>query len=115
MYDYPSDYLPPQPALPPYFRSQNDLMKKFSTAWNEKFQSTPSRQIHPPEITFVTAEKFLDDFTKQPLDITTLRGDWPFAWTYYDEPGNREALLAGRKAHNELLAAVPANTARWAE
>ena len=65
----------------------------------------PERQIHPPEITFVSAEGFLDDFTKLPLDITTLRGDWPFAWTYYDEPGNREALLAGRIAHNQLLAA----------
>ena len=75
------------------------------TAWNDHFQSTPERQIHPPEITFVTAEGFLDDYTKRPLDITTLRGDWPFAWTYYDEPGNREALLAGRIAHNQLLAA----------
>jgi alpha-mannosidase len=105
MYDYTSDYLPPQPALPPYVRSQNEAMKNFASAWNEKFQSRPDRQIHPPEITFVTAEGFLDDYTKQPLDISTLRGDWPFAWTYYDEPGNREALLAGRIAHNQLLAA----------
>ncbi len=105
MYDYTSDYLPPQPALPPYVRAQNEAMKKFAGAWNDKFQSTPDRQIHPPEMTFVTAEGFLDDYTKQALDITTLRGDWPFAWTYYDEPGNREALLVGRNAHNELLAA----------
>ena len=105
MYDYTSDYLPPQPALPPYAREQNQAMKRFATAWNDHFQSTPERQIHPPEITFVTAEGFLDNYTKRPLDITTLRGDWPFAWTYYDEPGNREALLAGRIAHNQLLAA----------
>jgi alpha-mannosidase len=105
MYDYTSDYLPPQPALPPYASEQNQAMKRFATAWNDHFQSQPERQIHPPEITFVSAEGFLDDFTKLPLDITTLRGDWPFAWAYYDEPGNREALLAGRIAHNELLAA----------
>jgi len=105
MCDYTSDYLPPQPALPPYAREQNQAMKRFATAWNDHFQSRPERQIHPPEITFVAAEGFLDNFTKRPLDITTLRGDWPFAWTYYDEPGNREALLAGRIAHNQLLAA----------
>ena len=105
MYDYTSDYLPPQPALPPYARAQNQAMKRFASAWNDHFRSTPERQIHAPEITFVAAEGFLDDFTKQPLDITTLRGDWPFAWTYYDEPGNREALLAGRIAHNQLLTA----------
>jgi alpha-mannosidase len=105
MYDYTSDYLPPQPALPPYASEQNQAMKKFAAAWNEHFASQPERQIHPPEITFVSAEGFLDNFTKRPLDITMLRGDWPFAWTYYDEPGNREALLAGRIAHNQLLAA----------
>jgi len=76
-----SDYLPPQPALPPYARDQNEAMKKFAAAWNDHFQSQQERQIHPPEITFVTAEGFLDEFTKRPLDITTLRGDWPFAWT----------------------------------
>ncbi len=105
MYDYTSDYLPPQPALPPYARDQNQAMKRFATAWNDHFSSSPERQIYPPEISFVTAQGFLDEFTKLPLDITTLKGDWPFAWTYYDEPGNREALLAGRIAHNELLAA----------
>jgi alpha-mannosidase len=105
MYDYTSDYLPPQPALPPYASAQNQAMKRFATAWNDHFQSQRERQIHPPEITFVSAEGFLDSYTKLPLDIATLRGDWPFAWTYYDEPGNREALLAGRTAHNQLLAA----------
>jgi len=105
MYDYTSDYLPPQPALPPYASEQNQAMKRFATAWNAHFQSQPERQIHPPEVTFVSAEGFLDNFTKLSLDITTLRGDWPYAWTYYDEPGNREALLAGRIAHNQLLAA----------
>ena len=105
MYDYMDDYLPPQPAFPPYASEQNRAMKRFASVWNDHFRSRPERQIRPPEITFVTAEGFLDDFAKRPLDITTLRGDWPFAWAYYDEPGNREALLAGRIAHNQLLAA----------
>ena len=30
MYDYTSDYLPPQPALPPYAREQNQAMKRFA-------------------------------------------------------------------------------------
>ncbi len=111
MYDYTSDYLPPQPALPPYAREQNEAMKRFAAAWNDHFRSNPERQIHPPEITFVQPEGFLDDFTKHPLNITTLRGDWPFSWTYYDEPGNREPLLAGRVAHNQLLAAETLHTA----
>ncbi len=45
---------------------------------------------------FTAPEQYLDDLTKSPLDITTLQGDWPFPWAYYDEPSNREALLLGR-------------------
>lgn len=102
IYDYTSDYLPPQPALPPYARSQNAAMKRFAETWNRQ---NPNSPIHPPAVVFVTPEEFLDEFTKNPLDITTLKGDWPFSWAYYDEPGNREALLAAREAHNRLLTA----------
>ncbi|HUZ47662.1 MAG TPA: glycosyl hydrolase-related protein [Terriglobia bacterium] len=104
IYDYTSDYLPPQPALPPYTRGQNEAMKRFAAKWNEHFAAQPEEQIHPPRMVFVEPEGFLDEFTGHPLDITTLRGDWPFSWAYYDEPGNREGLLLGREAHNELLA-----------
>ncbi len=105
IYDYTSDYLPPQPALPPYVKEQNETMAKFATSWNQHFSNQPGRQIHPPKMLFTAPEQFLDEFTKSPLDITTLAGDWPFAWAYYDEPSNREALLLGRTAHNQLLAA----------
>jgi alpha-mannosidase len=102
IYDYTSDYLPPQPSLPPYTRQQNAAMGRFAENWNRQNPSTP---IHPPKMVFVTPEGFLDNFSKHPLDITTLKGDWPFSWAYYDEPSNREALLAGRLAHNRLLVA----------
>jgi alpha-mannosidase len=105
IYDYTSDYLPPQPALPPYVRQQNVAMEKFATVWNKHFSDNPGRQVHPPKMQFTAPEQFLDEFTKSPLDITTLSGDWPFPWAYYDEPSNREALLLGRTAHNQLLAA----------
>jgi alpha-mannosidase len=105
IYDYTSDYLPPQPSLPPYARKQNAAMAEFSEIWNKHFHGDSKRQIHPPKLLFTTPEAFLDAFTKHPLDIVTLSGDWPFPWAYYDEPGNREALLLGRIAHNQLLAA----------
>jgi alpha-mannosidase len=105
IYDYTSDYLPPQPALPPYTRRQNAAMERFAAAWNEHFAGQPNRQIHPPRMEFVEPERFLDEFTRSPLDITTLRGEWPLNWAYYDEPGHRQGLLWGREAHNELLAA----------
>jgi alpha-mannosidase len=105
IYDYTSDYLPPQPALIPYVRAQNEAMTRFAAAWNANFPHDPGRQINPPRMRFTTPEAFLDEFTRQPLDITTLRGDWPFSWAYYDEPANREALLAARLAHNGLLIA----------
>lgn len=100
IYDYTSDYLPPQPALPSYVREQNAAMKRFAENWKEH-----NHPIEPPVLDFVTPVSFLDRFTKQPLDITTLKGDWPFSWAYYDEPSNREGLLAGRQAHNRLLMA----------
>ncbi|MDE3180962.1 MAG: hypothetical protein KGM47_15050 [Acidobacteriota bacterium] len=102
IYDYTSDYLPPQPALPPYTREQNAASERFAAAWNN---AAPGHSIQLPRMLFTTPEAFLDEFTKSPLDITTLRGDWPFSWAYYDEPSNREGLLLGREAHNELLGA----------
>lgn len=105
IYDYTSDYLPPQSALPPYARKQNEAMASFAKIWNRHFQDDPKRQIHPPTLQFASPEGFLNGFTKHPLDIVTLNGDWPYAWAYYDEPANREALLLGRIAHNQLLAA----------
>ena len=47
----------------------------------------------------------LDDFTKHELNIETVKGDWPLNWAYYDEPGHRTGLIAGREAHNRILAA----------
>lgn len=102
IYDYTSDYLPPQPALPPYVRAENAASLRFESAWNAP---SPGRRAQLPKMLFTTPEAFLDKFTTHPLELTTLRGDWPFSWAYYDEPGHREGLLAGREAHNELLAA----------
>ncbi|HUZ47501.1 MAG TPA: glycosyl hydrolase-related protein [Terriglobia bacterium] len=102
--DYTDDYLPPQLALLPYVPEQNKAMERFAEIWNEHFAAQPQKQIHPPHMEFVQIEGFLDRLTEHPLDIDTLRGDWPLNWAYYDEPGHREGLLLGRKAHNELLA-----------
>ncbi len=104
-YDYTGDYLPPQVALPPYAREQNAAMDRFAANWNQHYAAEPAKQIHPAQIVFMNPEQFLDELTKYQLDITTLKGDWPFSWAYYDEPSNREGLLKGREAHNELLAA----------
>ena len=106
MFDYWSDYLAPQPDLLPYVREQNLAMKRFAEKWNEHYASEPNKQIHPPRLTFTHCEEFLEEFTKSlPLDITTLSGDWPINWDYYDEPAHRKGLLAGRLAHNRLLSA----------
>ena len=102
MYDYTSDYLAPQPALPPYVAEQNQAMQRFARAWNH---DNPSQPIDPPRMTFVTPELFLDELSQHPLEINTLTGEWPFNWAYYDEPSHREGLLAGRLAHNALLTA----------
>jgi alpha-mannosidase len=105
VYDYVSDYLPPQPDIVPYVRRENARMQEFAKVWNAHFAGDRARAIHPPRIQFTTPEQFLDQFTAQPLNLTTLCGEWPHAWAYYDEPSNREALLKGRLAHNGLLAA----------
>jgi alpha-mannosidase len=105
IYDYWFDYLVPQPELPPYVQSQNEAMKRFAASWNDYYKSNPGRQISPPRMTFTSAEEFFDEFTKHELDITTLCGDWPLNWAYYDEPSHRAGLLAGRLAHNRLLTA----------
>jgi alpha-mannosidase len=103
IYDYWFDYLVPQPEMPPYVRNQNEAMQNVASLWNQK--SASDRQIHPPRMTFATEEEFFDEFTQYDLNLTTLKGDWPLNWAYYDEPGHREGLLAGRLAHNRLLAA----------
>lgn len=105
VYDYTSDYLPPQPDLVSYEERENKRMEAFAAVWNAHFAAEKSRQIVPPRLMFTTPEAFLDEFTAEPLTLTTLSGDWPCAWAYYDEPSNREALLNGRLAHNYLLAA----------
>ncbi len=105
IYDYTTDYLPPQPALLPYARDENDAMQRFAQQWNEHYAHEEGQQIHPPRIIFNTPEALLDKFSEHPLDISTLKGDWPINWAYYDEPGHREGLLAGREAHNRILAA----------
>ena len=53
---------------------------------------------------FTAPEQFLDEFTKSPLDITTLAGDWPFPGpiTMTRQPGSTSP---GRTAHNQLLTA----------
>jgi alpha-mannosidase len=102
MYDYTSDYLSPQPALPPYVAEQNRAMQRFAQAWN---RDNPSHPIHPPRMTFVIPEQFLDELSQHWLEIDTLTGEWPFNWAYYDEPSHREGLLAGRLAHNALVTA----------
>lgn len=103
IYDYWFDYLVPQPELPPYVRNQNAAMQKVATLWNET--SSSGSQLHPPRMSFTSAERFFDEFTRHELNLTTLRGDWPLNWAYYDEPSHREGLLAGRLAHNRLLTA----------
>jgi alpha-mannosidase len=105
IYDFNSDYLPPAPALIPYARRQNEAMQRFAAVWNEHFSSQPERRVRPPQIRFVEPEAELDELTRHDLNIETVKGDWPINWAYYDEPSNREALLAGRQAHNLLLGA----------
>jgi alpha-mannosidase len=105
VYDYTSDYLPPQPDMVPYVRRENKRMADFAAAWNNQFRNDQRKLIQPPRLGFTTPEKFLDEFTAKSANIPELSGDWPCAWAYYDEPSNREALLNGREAHNSLIAA----------
>jgi len=104
LYDFNADYMPPSPEVIPFAKNQNIVMRKFASAWNENFKDEPEKQISPPTIRFVEAEGALNEiFGNGELNIETMKGDWPMTWAYYDEPGNREALLMGRKGHNELL------------
>ena len=104
LYDFNVDYMPPSPEVLPFVKNQNIVMKKFASVWNENFKNNPEKQISPPTIRFVEAEGALNEiFGNGELNIETMKGDWPMTWAYYDEPGNREALLMGRKGHNELL------------
>jgi alpha-mannosidase len=103
--DYNNDAIPPQGELLPYAREQNEAMKRFAQKWNEHFAGRAERQIDPPRIAFAEVEGFLDEFTRLAPNFQTIKGDWPLSWTYYDEPAHREGLLAGREAHNRMLAA----------
>jgi alpha-mannosidase len=105
IYDYNSDYLPPTGSLIPYAHDQNAAMRRFADVWNEHFKGQAGRQINPPVLRLVEAQGTLDDFTSREPNVQTVNGDWPFAWAYYDEPGHREGLLAGRLAHNRILMA----------
>lgn len=106
IYDFNGDYLPPPAPLLPYVTEQNAAMKRFAAEWNEHFAGAPERHITPPVMRFVEPETVLDEFFSHPdLDIDTVKGDWPMSWAYYDEPSNREGLLAGRLGHNLLLVA----------
>jgi alpha-mannosidase len=105
IYDYNSDYLPPTGSLIPYVHDQNAAMKRFADVWNQHYKGQPGRQIKPPVLRLVEAQGALDDFTSHEPNVQTVNGDWPFAWAYYDEPGHREGLLAGRLAHNRILMA----------
>jgi len=105
IFDFNGDYLPPPPSLIPYVEEQNEAMKRFANVWNEHYQGQPAHQIKPPVLRFVHAEGMLDDLTQHELEIETVKGEWPLNWAYYDEPGHRTGLLAGRLAHNEILTA----------
>ena len=106
LYDFNSDYLPPCPELIPFVKQQNEVMAKFAEKWNANFRNEPEKQINPPKLKFVEPNEALKDFfSKGELNIETVKGDYPMAWAYYDEPGHREGLLMGRKGHNTLIKA----------
>ncbi len=105
IFDFNGDYLPPPPSLIPYVQEQNEAMKRFALKWNEHYSGQAEKQINPPVLRFVEAEGMLEDLTKHELNIETVKGDWPLNWAYYDEPGHRFGLLAGREGHNRILAA----------
>ena len=105
IFDFNTDYIPPPVSLPPYVHEQNAAMKRFAEAWNTHYRGQPSRQIKPPILRFVQAQETLEDFTRQQPNVPTIKGDWVLNWSYYDEPGHRTGLLAGREGHNRILAA----------
>ena len=115
IFDFNGDYLPPPPSLIPYVGEQNEAMKRFAAQWNEHYSAQPGRQIKPPLLRFVEAEGMLEELTQHELNIETLKGDWPLNWAYYDDPGHRTGLLAGREAHNRILAAerLAAGLTQW--
>ena len=105
IFDFNGDYLPPPPSLILYVHEQNAAMTRFAERWNEHYQGRQGRQIKPPKLRFVEAEGMFEDLTRHELNIDTVKGEWPLNWAYYDEPGHRAGLLAGRLAHNQLVAA----------
>jgi hypothetical protein len=106
IYDYNEDYLPPNPEYLPFVKEQNLMSRNFAAAWNLQHTFTPEQQTHPPVLQFTNPEEMLNQVFQAPgIHLETMKGEWPNAWAYYDEPGNREALLNGRKAHNTLLSA----------
>lgn len=106
IYDYNEDYLPPNGDLVPFVKKQNAMMRAFATAWNAQHAGDPVAQVRPPVLSFTNPEDMLKGIFSAPgTHLQTLRGQWPNAWAFYDEPGNREALLQGRKGHNLLLSA----------
>ncbi len=110
IYDFNCDYLPPSPQMITYVDTQNATMKRFAEVWNRHFTGDTARQITPPVLEFSTPERALDDlFSTERRDIETVHGDWPMSWAYFDEPGHREGLLAGRHGHNQLLQAERLN------
>lgn len=110
IYDFNCDYLPPSERMISYVREQNRAMQRFAGVWNDHFKDDTARRITPPVLEFSTPERALDDmFGSGTLDVETVRGDWPMSWAYYDEPGHRTALLAGRQGHNGLLQAERLN------
>ncbi|MEI8202570.1 MAG: PA14 domain-containing protein [Bacteroidota bacterium] len=105
-YDYNEDYLPPNAEYIPFVKDQNEKMKHFADAWNIQYKDQKEKQTQPPVLKFSNTEDMLKEiFSKTDINIETIKGEWPNQWAYYDEPGNREALLTGRKAHNLLLSA----------
>ncbi len=106
LYDFNADYMPPCPDIIPFVKNQNIAMEKFAGKWNENFANDSTKQIEPAKIQFVEPESAIREiFANKTPSVETLKGDWPMSWAYYDEPGNREGLLMGRKGHNELLTA----------
>ena len=110
IFDFNGDYLPPPPSLIPFVHEQNAAMTRFADKWNEHYSGQAHRQIKPPVVRFVEAQGMLDDFTKHELNVETVKGDWPLNWAYYDEPGHRAGLLAGRQAHNRIVVAERLST-----
>lgn len=106
IYDYNEDYLPPNAEYIPFVKEQNAMMSNFAAAWNSQHKEHKERQVQPAVLKFANPQDMLGEIFSSPgIHLETLRGEWPNNWAYYDEPGNREALLNGRKGHNTLLAA----------